>query len=289
MVVRLPGRVLDALMAAPALAGITEGQLRVRAAEGEIVGADGTPVDLDATVVRPIPVYLHRDPPTEPDVPFEMPILHIDDDIVVVDKPPFLATMPRGAHVVQTALVRLRRELGSDGVAPAHRLDRLTSGVLLFTRRREVRAPYQELFAARRVHKEYRAVAAHDERLTAGVRVENRIVKTAGELRARVVPGEVNAISDIALIADRGDGTGDYRLIPQTGRTHQLRLHMAGLGVPIVGDPLYPTVDPELAGAPDAGDFSRPLCLTAELLAFTDPLSGEHREFRSRRTGWVPS
>ncbi|AUH67701.1 MULTISPECIES: pseudouridine synthase [Gordonia] len=288
MVLRLPDgpggwSVREALLAAPVLTGVTAADLELRSRTGELVDADGRPVDLDAPVLRPVPVYLYRDPPREPPVPFDMPILHLDDDLVVVDKPHFLATMPRGAHVAQTALVRLRRELGSDDVAPAHRLDRLTAGVLLFTRRREVRAAYQELFAQRRVRKEYRAIAPADDALAGGVRIENRIVKTAGDLRARVVEGEVNAISDIELSTRLGDGLAEYRLAPHTGRTHQLRMHMAQLGVPIVGDPLYPEVDADLAAAPDRGDFSRPLRLVAAALEFTDPFSGERREFRTAR------
>jgi 23S rRNA-/tRNA-specific pseudouridylate synthase len=76
-------------------------------------------------------------------------VLYRDENIVVVDKPHFLATMPRGSHVAQTVVVRLRRELGLPELTAAHRLDRLTAGVLLATVRREVRAPYQEMFARR--------------------------------------------------------------------------------------------------------------------------------------------
>ncbi len=85
-------------------------------------------------------VYFYRDLVDEVEVPFDIPVLYRDDDIVVVDKPHFLATMPRGGHVAQTALVRLRRELDLPDLSPAHRLDRLTAGVLLFTVRPEVRA-----------------------------------------------------------------------------------------------------------------------------------------------------
>ncbi|AZG47343.1 tRNA pseudouridine synthase C [Gordonia insulae] len=228
-------------------------------------------------------MYLYRDLPDEPPIPFDLPILHADEHIVVVDKPHFLATMPRGRHVTQTALVRLRRELGTDLVSPAHRLDRLTAGVLLFTLRPEVRAAYQSLFADRLAVKEYRALAPVRTDLSTTTRVADRIEKTAGDLRACVVDGEVNAISDITL-AEETDRGGIYHLRPHTGRTHQLRMHMASLGVGIVGDPLYPDVRPDLAERPDRGDFSRPLRLIAHSLAFDDPLTGEPRRFMSGRS-----
>ncbi|MFC7417431.1 pseudouridine synthase [Gordonia phosphorivorans] len=275
--------VAEALLAAPPLAGLTGDALAAQHAAGEVVDLDGAPVDLDGPVVRPTPVYLYRGLPDEFDVPFELRILHRDDSLVVVDKPHFLATMPRGQHVTQTALVRLRRLLDEDALAPAHRLDRLTAGVLLFTRKPSERAAYQSLFADRLVHKEYRAIAPVAERLADPVHIANRIEKTSGDLRALVVDGPVNAISDISLLGVRDDGLGEYRLIPHTGRTHQLRLHMAGLGVPILGDPLYPTVDPELASAPERGDFSRPLHLIASSLRFVDPITGVERHFVSDR------
>ncbi|MCF8609382.1 pseudouridine synthase [Gordonia sp. HY285] len=277
-----PTTVAETLLRAPVLAGWTLDDVMRRAWAGEIVDVDGAPIDLDAPVVRPTPVYLYRDLPFEPPVPFDMPVRHIDDRLIVVDKPHFLATMPRGAHVTQTALVRLRREFGDD-VAPVHRLDRLTAGVLLFTRRPDARAAYQDLFAQRRVRKEYRALAPADPALADGVRVENRIEKDSGDLRARVVDGEVNAVSDIALDSVRADGLGVYRLLPATGRTHQLRLHMAGVGVPIVDDPLYPEVDRERVDAA-VDDFSRPLKLLAYAIEFDDPYTGVSRRFVSGST-----
>ena len=106
---------------------------------GEVVDADGVVIEATTTKPAGAVVFLYRELPDEVVVPFDMPVLYRDDDIVVVDKPHFLATMPRGGHVAQTALVRMRRELGLPELSPAHRLDRLTAGVLLFTARREVR------------------------------------------------------------------------------------------------------------------------------------------------------
>ena len=86
--------------------------------DGEVVTADGDVVTA-ATVLPPNSyVYLYRDLPDEVPVPFDIPVLYRDDDIVVVDKPHFLATMPRGGHVAQTATVRLRRELDLPELSP---------------------------------------------------------------------------------------------------------------------------------------------------------------------------
>ncbi len=218
-------------------------------------------------------VYLYRDLPDEVPVPFDLPVLFRDDDIVVVDKPHFLATMPRGRHVVETALVRLRRDLALPELSPAHRLDRLTAGVLLFTTRREIRGAYQSMFARAEVTKTYLAHSSVEPEREFPVTVRSRIVKRRGVLQAVEEPGEPNAETFVEYMGD-----GRYRLSPRTGRTHQLRLHMSGLGVPITGDPLYPTVVDV-----DPADFSTPLALLAHSLVFEDPVSGVHREFISER------
>jgi tRNA pseudouridine32 synthase/23S rRNA pseudouridine746 synthase len=203
-----------------------------------------------------------------------MPLLYRDENLVVVDKPHFLATMPRGSHIAQTALVRLRRELDLPELSPAHRLDRLTAGVLLFTVRREVRGAYQTLFARGEVTKTYLAVSSVEPGLVGPQVVSNRIVKRRGVLQAAIEPGNPNAETFVEPL-----GGGRYRLTPRTGRTHQLRVHMAALGIPIDNDPLYPDViDVE------AGDFTAPLRLIAQRLEFNDPLTGERRCFVSSRT-----
>jgi tRNA pseudouridine32 synthase/23S rRNA pseudouridine746 synthase len=248
---------------------------RSKVLAGEVVDADGAVVD-DATVLPAgSAVYLYRELPDEVPVPFEIPVLHRDADIVVVDKPHFLATMPRGRHVAQTALVRLRRELGLPELSPAHRLDRLTAGVLLFTTRRDLRGAYQTLFARGLVSKTYLARAAVDPALVLPHVVRSRIVKRRGHLQAVCEPGAPNAETLVEKISD-----GRYRLTPRTGRTHQLRVHMASLGVPIEGDPLYPNVTNV-----DADDFSAPLRLLAQRIEFDDPLNGSRREFVSPRPG----
>ena len=241
---------------------------------GEVVLPDGTVVT--ATTVLPVGahVYFYRELRDEVPVPFDIPVLYRDDDIVVVDKPHFLATMPRGRHVAQTAVVRLRRELELPELSPAHRLDRLTAGVLLLTTRREIRGNYQTMFARGEVRKTYLARAAVDLGLEFPMVLRSRIMKERSRLQAFEEPGEPNAET---LVEHLGDGL--YRLTPRTGRTHQLRVHMASLGLPIIGDSLYPDV---IDVAPD--DFSRPLQLLAHTLEFDDPISGRRHEFVSRRT-----
>jgi tRNA pseudouridine32 synthase / 23S rRNA pseudouridine746 synthase len=242
--------------------------------DGEVVDADGVPVTATTVLPPGAHVYLYRELPQEVPVPFDIDILHRDDDIVVVDKPHFLATMPRGSHVAQTALVRLRRDLALPELSPAHRLDRLTAGVLLFTVRREVRGRYQRLFADGEVRKTYLARSAGTSVAALPLTVRSRIIKPSGQLQAVEEPGEPNAETLI-----EHDGGDRYRLTPRTGRTHQLRVHLASVGLPIIGDPLYPEVV-DVA----ADDFSRPLQLLAQQLEFDDPISGERRRFTSRRT-----
>lgn len=221
-------------------------------------------------------LWFHRDLPAEPVVPFPVRVVHRDPHLLVVDKPHFLATTPRGSHVTQTALARLREELELPELSPAHRLDRLTAGLVMFSIRPVDRGAYQLLFQRRQVHKEYEALAPYDPRIDLPRTVRSRIEKTRGVIAATEVPGgEPNAESLIELTGTRG-GLGRYRLTPHTGRTHQLRVHMNGLGLPILGDPVYPRVtDP----APD--DYRRPLQLLARVLSFTDPVTGTAHRFES--------
>ena len=224
-------------------------------------------------------VWFHRDLREEPAVPGEITVLHRDERLVVVDKPPFLSTIPRGRHVMQSVTVRLRDELGLPELTPLHRLDRVTSGVLLLATERRWRGPYQTLFEHRRVRKTYEALAPRRDDLAFPLTVRNHIAKTRGVWQAQVVPGApVNAVTDIEVARVVGD-LAVYRLTPHTGRTHQLRLHLHGLGIPIVGDPLYPDV---LDVSVD--DFSTPLQLLATTLELVDPVDGRERRFVSGRS-----
>lgn len=217
----------------------------------------------------------------EPMVPFPVEVLHVDERLVVVDKPHFLATTPRGTHITESVLVRLRGSLDLPDLTPAHRLDRLTAGVLVLTAHREHRAAYAGVFQTRQAHKTYEALAPFDPTLEFPRRVSSRIEKRRGSLQAEVVDGEPNAETLVELVEARGQ-YARYRLTPATGKTHQLRVHMATLGLAILGDPLYPTVLDV-----DADDFTTPLQLIARRLCFTDPIDQTLRDYTSRFTlGW---
>jgi tRNA pseudouridine32 synthase/23S rRNA pseudouridine746 synthase len=249
-------------------------EVAAKAIAGEVVDQHGAVLDPASVLPAGASVYLYRDLRDEVPVPFDIPVLYQDEGIVVVDKPHFLATMPRGRHVAQTALVRMRRELGLPELSPAHRLDRLTAGVLLFTARRELRGAYQTMFARGAVHKTYLARAAASPQVALPRVVQSRIIKRRGHLQAVEEPGEPNAETLVESISP----DGLYRLTPRTGRTHQLRVHMVSLGMPIHGDPLYPNV----ISVPD-DDFSQPLQLLAQRIEFQDPVSGAHLRFVSSR------
>ncbi|MCW2813889.1 MAG: pseudouridylate synthase [Nocardioides sp.] len=245
---------------------------------GRFVYADARPV-AEGDPYRPHTfVWFHRDLREEPAVPGALAVVHRDERVVVVDKPAFLATVPRGSHVVQSLVVRLREELELPELTPMHRLDRVTSGLVLCATERRWRAAYQSMFAAGEVRKTYRALAPWLSELETPTTVRDHIRSVPRTGRAEVVPdAPVNAETLVEVEERRGD-LAVYRLSPRTGRTHQLRLHLLGLGAPIVDDPLYPD---DLGVSID--DFSRPLQLLASELQYADPVDGTHRRLVSPR------
>lgn len=231
----------------------------------------------------------HRFVTTEPRIPFDCPVIYEDERILVVDKPHFLATTPRGMWYRQSVVMRLRLSLGEPEISPANRLDRQTAGLVLLIRHKSDRGAYQTLFERHEVHKMYECLAPQPRRSLAFPRlVRSRLQKKVGILQAHEVPGPPNAITRIQLknAADFTDGdrqalaahpgTAVYQLFPLTGKTHQLRVHMCSLGLPIVGDDLYPSIKTRAYD-----DFSQPLHLVARSLSFIDPFAHRKRLFLS--------
>ncbi|MDU0479185.1 pseudouridine synthase [Staphylococcus chromogenes] len=263
--------------------------LRARFAANEVVDHQGNPFSPSDTLRPGQDVWFYRVPAPEPRVPYEIAVLHEDDRLLVVDKPPFLATFPRGSHITESVLVRMRRATGNQALSPAHRLDRLTSGVLVLTKSAEWRGAYQELFADRAVDKVYEAIAPLVPGIAPGDVWEHRMEKERGEFKTRIVDGPINARTIVEAVTpieapelqelhNVSTPLARYTLHPLTGRTHQLRLHMFLAGAPILGDPVYPDVLPV-----EAEDFNVPMHLLSRRLSFIDPLDGRLREFVSQR------
>ncbi|MDQ0798473.1 RluA family pseudouridine synthase [Arthrobacter sp. SLBN-112] len=259
---------------------------------GEIVGEGGIPLDRSTPLRDHTFIWYYRTLPPETRLPVELSILHQDHHLLVVDKPHFLPTTPGGTYIQESALVRLRNQLDLPDLIPMHRLDRMTAGVLLFSTNPQTRGKYQVLFEKRQVQKEYECVSAAEPApgqpaVDFPVVVRNRMTKSRSYLLAEVIDGEPNAETRIERL-ETFDGdpslgaTGRpvrlarYRLEPHTGKTHQLRVHMASLGLGIVNDAFYPDL---LDKAPD--DYAKPLQLLARGIRFVDPISGRPVEYRS--------
>lgn len=291
--------------------GITERFLR-----GEVVDAGGSPLSITTPLGTVEFLWYYRSAGEETPLPVTEEIIHEDDHLVAVDKPHFLPTTPAGRYVQESLLVRLRNGLGLPDLVPVHRLDRGTAGVMLLSKEPATRGAYQLLFEDRAVSKTYECVSAlppgTDPQALADrfpLTVRSRIHKTKGVVvseqvaydvadsgrrpqdrraprrgrrRTEPIPG-ANASSSVELLEAgtnaAGTAVGRFRLTPHTGKTHQLRIHMALLGLGIMHDRFYPDL---LEDAPD--DFGAPLQLLAETLSFTDPLTGAQRSFSSRRT-----
>jgi tRNA pseudouridine32 synthase/23S rRNA pseudouridine746 synthase len=262
--------------------GRSEWTERMRA--GRVLGEDGQPLPPDAPFVGGARVYYWRELPAEDPIPFEACVLFEDEHLVVADKPHFLPVTPGGRYVRQSLLVRLKAQLGCADLSPLHRIDRETAGLVLLSRRPQDRDAYQSLFRERRVHKVYEAVAPWRHDLVFPITRSSHIREDEQAFyrmrEARPEEGlPANSETRIELIGRQG-ARGLYRLLPVTGRRHQLRVHMQGLGLPIEGDQFYPVVR---RGPQDPEDFAYPLQLLARGIAFTDPVTGQQRCWTSGR------
>jgi tRNA pseudouridine32 synthase/23S rRNA pseudouridine746 synthase len=248
-----------------------------RFARGRVQDADGGALDVATPYRVGMEVRYFREVPDEPRIPFEAHVLFADAHLVVADKPHFLPVIPAGRFVRETLLSRLQAQTGNSTLVPLHRIDRETAGLVLFSANPATRGAYRDLFRKRLIEKSYEAIAPPLPTL-AMPHVRNSHLR-AGDpfFRMREGDGAPNSETRIDVI-ERGARAWRYALRPLTGRKHQLRVHMAALGAPIVNDALYPVLDPR---PPE--DFGRPLQLVARTLRFADPLDGRLREFESHR------
>lgn len=248
-----------------------------RFARGRVLDSDGQPLAPAQPWRAGQEIQYFREVADEPVLPFAERILYQDGHLLVADKPHFLPVTPAGRFVQQTLLARLVAATGNRELAPLHRIDRGTAGLVLFSSNPATRGAYQRLFAERRIDKGYEALAPALPGLTFPMQRSSCIGRGEPFFRMAEQAGEANALSRIDVIA-RDDAVWRYALEPVSGRKHQLRVHMAALGAPILGDDYYPQLIERAAD-----DYRQPLQLLARRLAFTDPLSGESRAFRSER------
>lgn len=249
---------------------------RSRVSRGLVTLSDGTTVTTDSPYRHGLMVFYRREILSEPAAAEAATVLYRDENILVADKPHGMPVTPAGEYLARSLLVHLQERTGIESLTPMHRLDRDTAGIVLLSTRPDVRGSYQTLFAENGVRREYLAIAhVHQSPDWKRCRLENRIEAGSPWYRQQVVEGRPNAITGVELLAIR-EGFGVFRLIPETGKKHQLRVHMASIGFGIIGDSLYPDLR-------ETDDQHWPLQLLASRLSFTDPFSGRKREFVSLR------
>ncbi|MEN1971334.1 pseudouridine synthase [Luteimonas sp. MJ204] len=265
--------VLDALCAR--FPAIDRDTWRQRFARGMVLDADGRPLGAGAACRPGAEVHYFREVADEAPIPFRESVIYADEHLVVADKPHFLPVAPTGAYVRETLLTRLVERLENPDLVPLHRIDRDTAGLVLFSARRDSRARYQALFRERRIDKDYLALAPPLPGLAFPHVHRSRLERGEPFFRMREAPGEANSETHIDVV-ERGAAAWCYRLQPVTGRKHQLRVHMAALGAPILNDPFYPQLLER-----GADDPARALQLFAHALEFDDPIDGSPRRYVS--------
>jgi tRNA pseudouridine32 synthase/23S rRNA pseudouridine746 synthase len=260
---------------------ITRATWRDRFARGRVLDAQRHALAIDSPHRAGQRVFYFREVPDERPIPFVETIIHADEHLIVADKPHFLPVTPAGEYVAQTLLSRLQRRFDNADIAPLHRIDRHTAGLVLFSASKLTRNRYQALFRDRRIDKLYEAIAPALPHLEFPLTRNTRIVRGEPFFLSQEIDGEPNSETRIEVIERRGE-LWRYALYPVTGKKHQLRVHLAALGAPIRFDAMYPQVRDDALD-----DYTQPLQLLAKTLHFIDPLNGAPREFHSdQRLSW---
>ena len=257
---------------------ITREEWKQRITDGKVMDDESLPITIDTQYTPHRRIFYFREVKDETVIPFTEQILFQDDEILVACKPHFLPVTPSGHYVDECLLNRLRKSTGINDLAPLHRIDRETAGLVLFSANKKSCARYCNLFQKGLIKKTYQAVSANiPEPGTTEWLVENRLDQGTPWFRMQAVPGQPNAKSTIKLL-DSKNNRALFELHPITGKTHQLRIHMCSIGLGILNDNLYPQLQPE-----SKDNYETPLQLLAQTVCFKDPLTGIQRKFTSQR------
>lgn len=256
---------------------ISELEWAVRFTAGRVMDVKGVSLTCDTPYQAHRQIFYYRATQEEVVLPLDIPVLYQDDHLLVVDKPHFLTVSPAGRFVHDTLLVRLKKKLCLPELSLIHRLDRDTAGVILLSTCKNTRGIYQALFRERLVEKFYKAIAPLSTNLIFPMWYRSRLGVGSHFFRVKEIEGEPNSETYITLLKTTKN-LGLYGLFPRTGQRHQLRVHMAVLGVPIINDHFYPEV------INMENERMHPLQLLASQIRFVDPINGHHHCFESRLT-----
>ncbi len=233
--------------------------------EAQVRFSDGRRVRASAAVRGGEIIILDRPAPIEPDVPRYFSVLAEDETFIAIDKPAGLPMHTTAKFWKNTLVALLRERYPGQGMQICHRIDRETSGVLLVARGGAASSKLKQAFAQRKVTKSYLALVHGIPSPAEGV-VDSplQLLDSPTHLMMGAVPGGLPAVTRYRVIQT----FARHALVeaaPETGRQHQIRVHMASIGHPIVGDKLYRATEKQFMAYCDGG-------MTAELLAAFDGL-----------------
>jgi 23S rRNA pseudouridine1911/1915/1917 synthase len=212
----------------------------------------------------------------EPEAPLAWALVHRDGALLGVVKPAGLPTLPGGGFLERSLLALVRRRFPE--AVPVHRLDRGASGVVLFARTPLARVRLSEAFRSGGIDKEYRALVVggpESDVLEIGQPIGRVPHPVHGLLSASVPAGDPGArpARSVVRVLERRPGCALLAVRPLTGRPHQIRIHLAAAGHPLVGEPLYAPGGGLQPGGARPGDSG--YLLHAERLRFRHPETGE--------------